>query len=485
MTTVETNRRRFITGLVGTGILAGTAGVAGGSTAQSNPAVVWTAEVGGTVREYAVTEGAVYVGTDQNRLREIDIESGETRARIDLETGVRAGGIKVTPEHLAIATDDDRLVVYRRGDLGSGGAEPAYRSRLAGRLMGLDSEGERVVVATRSTLSVLDLTEQSFVWQVDAADFDFKDGNAFGPPVVWTGTDILAVAGQGVAFFAPETGEREVYITHGGGHNNSYTVTNRPPLATFRAGPYVSFHGWDAHGCCPSWASMVVNTDTRDWEYRRFEGFNQSNRQDSGAVAGGTVVHQFGEKTLFRDLENEAEVETNYHPRFDGIAATDSRTFIADRSIEGVSTQVVAVSNDGYGLEWSADFNEPVSRVDTRGAYLFGINESAGRLFAIAQSGDGASLRPGTPTPELTPTPGNDGSGSDTGSDASSEADGGGSTGGGGAGPTDADAGSGERGFLTNGDGSAVAGFGVRAFSTVITIVSIVIGLAQMTSGEN
>jgi len=480
MNTARTNRRQFISGIIAMSAVTGTAASASVASAQSSSAVVWTAEAGGAIRAYEVSDTSVFVGTDQNRLRMVDRQTGETQARLDLDAGVYTDGIEVTPEHIIVATEDDRLTMYRRGDIGSESAEPVYRSQLSGRPMGMDSKEERVVIATRETLSLFDLRKQSFAWQIAASDFEFKDWAAFGPPIVWTQTDILAVAGQGIVFLSPETGEQEVYITHGGGYQNGYTATNRPPIATSRDGSYVSFHGWDAHGCCPSWASMVVNTDTRDWEYRKFEGFNQSNEQDSGAVVGETVIHQFGEnRTLFRDLNSEEEFETSYFPRFDGIASTTSRTFIADRSIDGVTTQLVAVSNDGYGLEWSADFDDPISRLQVRGEYLFGINESEGRLFAVAQSGDGASLRSESSTPtagdatvDATPTATGSGAAS---TDGAADIDSDGSRSGDGA----------QRGFLTNGDGSAIQGVGIREFSTAITALSIIIGLAQLMGGEN
>lgn len=473
---LDTTRRQFIGGIVGAGAVAGPATAAAKARTQSDTPVVWTLDIGGSVREYVIVDTTVYVGTDQNRLLEVSLETGEIAGILELSAGVYSAGLEVTDAHIAVATEDDQLAVYRRSDIGTDGATPVYRTQLTGAPMGMDVRDEQLLVGTRETLLVLALSDQSIVWQRNATEFDFNDWEAFGPPIAWTESGVLAIGGQGAAFLSAETGELDVYLTHDGA-DNAFTATNSPPVSTTQAGSYVAFTGADAHGCCPSFGTMVIDTRTREWEFRDFSPVGVP--QLAGAVTEEIVVYQRGETTtLFQNLETDETFQTNYAPRPNGIAATPERTFVADASADDVPTRMVAVSNDGFGIEWSFEFDRPIGRLQTAGEYLFAVDQEDGQLLALAQSGDGAELRPTTQTASPTAAAGASGTGG-TGGGESTASD---TTPRSQRSPPN---GRSERGFLTNGDGSALAGVGVSGISTIVTVVSIFIGLAQLTRGGN
>jgi hypothetical protein len=385
------NRRQFVGGVAAAGLLAGVGGGSRAVRAQSSP-LVWTADVGGAIREYATTGTAVFVGTDQNRVRRVDRASGERTAVVDLDAAVSHGGLAVTDSHLVVVTDDDRLSVYRRADLGGSSVDPAFQTRLSGRLFGLDTDGEAVCVATRDALLAVDLAEPSVRWQTAVGEFDAE---YLGRPVVWSANGILVGVDDHVAFVDPESGEVDVPVAFES--PNYWQVSSAPREGSVTtAGRYVAFTGPTAHGCCPNWGTLVFDTDVRDAVYTNFS--KTATVQRSGSMAGTTVVHQRGEGTvLFRDVAGDAAFRTNATPHPDGVAATEARTFVADASGEAPTT-LVAVENDGYATAWSAAVDRPVTQLVADGDLLFGVDAEGGRLFAFAASGDGATLRPASAT---------------------------------------------------------------------------------------
>jgi hypothetical protein len=131
----------------------------------------------------------------------------------------------------------------------------------------------------------------------------------------------------------------------------------------------------------------VIDTATREFEYRDFSGVNTV--QQAGSVTEETVVHQRGEGTvLFRELGGDGEFQANYQPRFDGIESAGGRTFVAGQSAADVITRLVAVADDGYAVEWDHAFDVPLPRLDAADEYLFGVDEEAGAPYALAPSGD-------------------------------------------------------------------------------------------------
>lgn len=387
------NRRQFLGGVAAAGLLAG--GGIDTARAQSSP-LVWTADVGGAIREYATTAEAVFVGTDQNRVRRVDQASGERTAVVDLDAAVSHGGIAVTDSHLVVVTDDEQVSVYRRADLGGSGIEPAFQTRLSGALFGMNANGEAVCVATRDALLALDLAEPSVRWQTAVSDFDAE---YLGQPVVWSANGILVGVDGHVAFVDPDSGEVDVPVAFESPNYWEVSASPREGSVT-TAGRYVAFTGPTAHGCCPNWGTLVFDTDIRDAVYTNFS--KTATVQRSGSMAGTTVVHQRGEGTvLFRDVAGDAEFRTNYTPHPDGVAATEARTFVADTSGEAPTT-LVAVENDGYATAWSAEVDRPVTQLVADDDLLFGVDAESGRLFAFATSGDGAALRPASGTEEST-----------------------------------------------------------------------------------
>jgi len=228
----------------------------------------------------------------------------------------------------------------------------------------------------------------------------------------------------------------------------------------------------------------VVDTETRELAYR---DFSQNTPQRAGAVTESAVAHHQGEQTLLRrPLGGDDEFQLAYTPRFDGIAATADRTFVADGSGSGTEnrgetlatgpTEVVAVDNEG--IAWSHTFDTPITRLRAAGEFLFGVDRAEGRLVAMAQSGDGAALRPAATDSETPsqPTATASGGTADDGSGTSNP--GAASTG-----PATATTPS--RGFLTNGDDQVLEGVGLTGLSIVITIGGILVTLYDMVRGGN
>lgn len=361
--------------------------------------------MGGAIREYATTADAVFVGTDRNRVRRVDRASGERTAVVDLDAGVSYGGLAVTDAHLVVVTDDDRVSVYRRADLGGSGVERVFRTRLSGRLFGMDANGEAVCIATRDALLALDLAEPSVRWQTAVGDFDAE---YLGQPVVWSANGIVVGVDDHVAFVSPDSGEVDVPVAFES--PNYWEVSSSPREGSVTTvGRHVAFTGPTAHGCCPYWGTLVFDTDLRDVVYTNFS--KTGTVQRSGSLAGTTVVHQRGEGTvLFRDVGGDAEFQTNLTPHPDGIVATEARTFVADASGDAPTT-LVAVENDGYATAWSAAVDRPVAQLTADGDLLFGADAEGGRLFAFAASGDGAALRPASATSGESTEPASSGGG--------------------------------------------------------------------------
>jgi hypothetical protein len=391
------SRRQFVCGVAATGLLASTGAGVRTARAASSP-LVWTADVGGAIREYATTADAVFVGTDQNRVRRVDRVSGERTAAVDLDAAVSHGGIAVTDSHLVVVTDDDRLSAYRRADLGGSSVDPVYQMRLSGRVFGMDTNGEAVCVATRDALLAVDLAEPSVRWQTLIGDFDAE---YLGQPVVWSAGGIVVGVDDHVAFVAPDTGDVDVPVTFESPNYWEVSAAPREGSVT-TVGQYVAFTGPTAHGCCPNWGTVVFDTDLRDTVYTNFS--KTATVQRSGSMAGTTVVHQRGEGTvLFRDVAGDAEFQTKFTPHSDGLVSTDARTFVADTSGEAPTT-LVAVENDGYATAWSAEVDRPVGSLSADGDLLFGVDAEGGQLFAFAESGDGAALRPSSGTEPAPPS---------------------------------------------------------------------------------
>ena len=192
------------------GLLAGVGNGPQAARAATSP-LVWTADVGGSIREYATTAEAVFVGTDQNRVRRVDRASGERTAAVDLGAAVSHGGLAVTDSHLVVVTDDDQVSVYRRADPGGSSVDPAFETRLSGRLFRMDTNGEAACVATRDALLALDLAEPSVRWQTAVDEFDAE---YLGQPVVWTANGILVGVDDHVAFVSLDSGEVDVPVGH-------------------------------------------------------------------------------------------------------------------------------------------------------------------------------------------------------------------------------------------------------------------------------
>lgn len=385
------SRRGFVGGVAAVGLLAGVGNRPETARAASSP-LVWTTDVGGAIREYATTAEAVFVGTDQNRVRRIDRASGERTAAVDLDAAVSHGGIAVTGSHLVVVTDDDRVRVYPRADLGGSSVDPVFETRLSGALFGMDTNGEAVCVATRDALLALDLAEPSVRWQTAVEEFD---ADYLGQPVVWSADGVLVGVDDHVAFVSPGSGEVDVPVEFESPNYWEVSASPREGSVT-TAGRYVAFTGPTAHGCCPNWGTLVFDTDLRDVVYTNFS--KTATVQRSGSLAGTTVVHQRGEGTvLFRDVAGDAEFRTNFTPHPDGVVATAARTFVADASGDAPTT-LVAVENDGYATAWSATVDRPVGQLAADGDLLFGTDAEGGRLFAFAVSGDGAALRPASAT---------------------------------------------------------------------------------------
>jgi hypothetical protein len=479
----HTSRRQFLAGATGGSIAVGvTSGTAGGRRQGASP-VVWTAEVGGTPTAYTVTTDGVYVGTDRNRVRHVDRASGETVATVDLEAGVHPGGIAVTDEYLVVATRDDRVAVYPTADLAGEDATPTYRTRLP-RPVGMDTRDGLVALGTRDGLFVLDPAAETFRWQLftDDLDVDF-----LAPPLVWSDGGIVVTGDTSVLFVDPGTGELSVRVPFEA--PNHVDVLSHLPAAITTAGPYVAYTGSDTHGCCPSWATFVVDTETRELVYRDFARTSDATPQRAGAVTESAVVHQRGNGTVRRrSLDGSDEFQLDYDPRRDGIAATADRTFVADGSgLEATNTgqnlvrgptELVAVDNEGYGIAWSHSFDAPIARLRADGEFLFGVDRAAGRLVAMAQSGDGAALRPAeTPADTAmpaTPTAAGGAAGDGTGA-ADRRA----------AVTSPAAEGTPGRGFLTNGEDQLLQGVGLTGLSIVITVGGILVTLYDMVRGSD
>jgi hypothetical protein len=391
------SRRRFVGGVVTAGLLAGAGVTPRTARGQSSP-LVWAADVGGAIREYATTADAVFVGTDQNRVRRIDRATGERTAAVDLDAAVSYGGLAVTDDSLVVVTDDGRLRVYRRADLGGSGVESTFQTRLSGRLFGMDDDGEAVCVVTRDAILALDLADPSVRWQTGAGDVGAE---YLGRPVVWSANGILVGVDDHVAFVSPDSGEVDVPVKFESPNYWQVSASPREGSVT-TVGSRVAFTGPTAHGCCPNWGTLVFDTDLRDVVYTDFS--KTATVQRSGSLAGTTVVHQRGEGTvLFRGLESDAEFRANFTPHADGVAATETRAFVADASGEDPTT-LVAVETDGYATTWSAAVDRPVGQLVADDDLLFGADAEGGRLFAFAASGDGAALRSSSATPDGTTT---------------------------------------------------------------------------------
>lgn len=481
----HTSRRQFVAGALGGSIVGGLASGTAGARVQERSPVVWSASVGGTVTAYAVTATGVSIGTDRNRVRHVDRESGETVATVDLEAGVYPGGIAATREHLLIATRDDQLAAYPTAGLSDTNPTPAYRTRRA-RPVGMDTRDGLVCVGTRDGLSVLDPAAGELRWQLSTDDLDV---DLLAPPVVWTDGGIVLTGDTAVLFVDPETGEVSVRVPFEA--PNHVNVLSHLPGAITTAGPYVAYTGSDAHGCCPSWATLVVDTETRELVHRDFS--QTGTPQRAGAVTESAVTHHRGEGTVIhRPLDGEDGFQLEYTPRFDGLAATADRTFVADGSgsetenrgetLAAGPTEVVAVDNEGSGIAWSHTFDTPITRLRTAGEFLFGVDRAEGRLVAMAQSGDRAALRPaetasGTPsrsTPQSTPTASGGGAGDGT-EDTDRRA----------AAGSPAAERTPDRGFLTNGDDQTLEGVGLTGLSIIITIGGILVTLYDMVRGSN
>lgn len=473
-------RRAFIGATVGFGAGLGLATGADRAAAQPSP-VVWTAESGGAVRDYLIEGEDVYVGTDQNRLRRLREADGEEVGQVDLSAGVYPGGMVATADHVVVATEDDRLSVYERSDLVGSGATPAWEPPLSGQPVGMDAHDGAVVLATRDGLVVLEPSSQGFRWQRYTDDLDF---DLLGPPVVWDDSGIVVTGDTSVLFVSPESGE--VAVTVGFDAPNHINVLKKPPVAVTSAGPYVGYSGADAHGCCPSWATLVIDTERRDIEYR---SFGRTSGQKSLGLTETSVVHRIDDQRIrFEEFESGSQFRMSLSPRFDGIASADSRTFVADSSAENAETRLVAIENEGFGEAWSHAFDEPVAYLEVAGDLLFGLNREAGRLLALSRTGDRADVV-GTPTPDGSDGPTPTGramstdEGDDTGDDRAASQ-------GSGSSPGEPNAGEGtggeppSRGFFTNGENTIVDGIGLTGASTAITVVGILVTMVDMLRGD-
>lgn len=352
----------------------------------------------------------------------------------------------------------------------------------------MDTRDGLVAFGTRDGLFVLDPAAGTFRWQLFTDDLDV---DLLAPPLVWSDAGIVLTGDTSVLFVDPETGELSVRVPfEAPSHVN---VLSHLPAAITTAGPYVAYTGSDAHGCCPSWVTFVVDTETREFVYRDFARTSDATPQRAGAVTNSAVVHQRGNDTVRRRLlDGSGEFQLDYDPRQDGIATTTDRTFVADGSgLEATNTgenlvrgptELVAVDNEGYGIAWSHTFDTPITQLQAAGEFLFGVDRAEGRLVAMAQSGDGATLRPAetaseTPSqepPRSTPT-----ASSGAANDGSEEADR----------RAAADSPAAERtpsrGFLTNGDDQPLEGVGLTGLSIIITIGGILVTLYDMVRGSN
>ena len=443
--------------------------------------MVWTAESGGTVRDYLIEDDHVYVGTDQNRLRRLRSADGEEVGRVDLSAGVYPGGMTATADHVVVATEDDRLSVYERSALTGSDTAPVWEPPLSGQPMGMDAHDGAVIVATRDGLVALEPSSQGFRWQRYTDDLDF---DLLAPPVVWDDSGIVVTGDTSVLFVSPENGE--VDVTVGFDAPNHINVLKKPPVAVASAGPYVGYSGADAHGCCPSWATLVIDTERRDIEY---SAFGRTSGQKSLGLTETSVVHRIDEQRIrFQEFESGNQFRMGLSPRFDGIASADSRTFVADSSAENADTRLVAVEDEGFGEAWSHAFDEPVAYLEAAGDLLFGLNREEGRLLALSRTGDRTDVV-GTPTPDGSdgPTPTGEAistdEGASTGGDGAASQGSGPSTGG-----QDGGDGTGgespSRGFFTNGENTLVDDIGLTGASTAITVVGILVTMADMLGGD-
>jgi len=479
-------RRRFLGASVGAAVGFGLTAGTGTAGAQSPSPVVWSAESGGTVREYLVDGTDVFVGTDRNRLRRLGRDTGEEICQVELPAGVYPSGIAATADHVVTATSNDQLSVYERSALAGSDATPVWEPPLSGPPMGMATDGGAVCVATRDGLVVFDPASQSFRWQRYTDDLEFEN---LAPPVAWTDAGLVVTGDTSVLFVSPESGEVEV--TAGFDAPNHVNVLKKPPVAVASAGPYVGYSGADAHGCCPSWATLVIDTERREIEY---SAFDRSSGQKSLGLTGASVAHRIDEQRLrFEAFGSGDRFRTNLSPRFDGLVSTSSRTFVADSSAEDATTRFVAIENEGYGEAWSHPFDAPISHLEAAGELLFGLDQEEGRLLALSPTGDRTDVA-GTPTSAGTDegsgggssggstTAGGTATNGPTGANAATSGESRAAGDDGGGGTTDGDAP--RRGFFTNGGDRAVSGFGLTGASTAITVLGIAVTVIDMLRGD-
>lgn len=398
-----TNRRQFLTYTAGIAGTAGTSVMTGEAQAQSQSPVVWSVPIGGELRKYSIGAGSVLTGNSDGRIRALEPTTGEQKWEINVDSGVRYGGLAQTKRYVMAITEDNKLqFIHKQRD------DDRLSLPVSGKLSGVDTRDGSICVATDTLVRLFDLppegeTLDSWREQTRLERWRSESGK-YGPPVVWTNRGLLvsgsADNGNVVNILSADSGLPVTEPSNNNGALGSYR--RRYDLhGVAQSEDYVAINGFRGRLAGRRSVSesviTVVNTSIGESRFRQYTknaisvGLTDDFVIYDTRSSGGITVRSHGTYEEIQPLQGKL------YPK--GIHTEPERTFIAKQASSGTTLQSLTHPNSRLSFgDLDADLPFKLWNIGGQDDLLFGFDKSNSRLVALSKTGDPCDA-PGGCTP--------------------------------------------------------------------------------------
>lgn len=449
-------RRYFIKGVGATGSAGSMGSVSNVATAsRAGPndistrrlSQVWSTGLSSTVQAYLIDEDLLYVGSEGGTVRTLSVETGREVNRIDLGETLPPYGIAKDGKRIAVGLATGRLKIINTNAFSVQQTIP-----FNGEFRGIAATNGSAYLATHSGVERIALSDGTTHWRYDGR-------GPSGP--IWATSEGLAVyRGGKIVLLAEDDGE-PIWGTPG--PNGQRKIGNWLEHDVFWA--LTELESYFIRAAIGGGYSLLNKfTGEQLWAAT---GGGHVNR---AIATSDRVIHQQGTSIVSRNLETGEEFW-----KTDVVAPHAKSMILYDGSIVVFGTRksddadvLMSLNPSSRGIEWETEVDGPIGLVSKDDARLFGVNLERDEIRAYLPASE--LPEDGTSATTESQTPTKMGSGSQSGSQK------------------DDRNGRPERGFFTNGDGSAFAGLSggntITIASIFVTGVSMVLSLLQMIRGK-
>ncbi|WP_192918567.1 hypothetical protein [Salinigranum salinum] len=378
----------------------------GEAQAQSRSPVVWSVPIGGELRKYSIGAESVLTGNSDGRIRALETTTGEQKWELNVDSGVRYGGLAQTDRYIMAITEDNRVQFINKQRDGDRLSLP-----LSGKLSGVDTKDGSICVGTDKLVRLFDLppegeTLDSWREQTRLERWRSESGN-FGPPVVWTNRGLLVSGSE-------DNGNVVNILSTDNGLPVDEPSNNNGALGSYRKGydlhsvaqseDYVAIHGFRnslaGRRSVSDSVITVVNTSIGESRFRQYTknamsvGMNNDFVIYDNRDSGGITVRSHG------TYEEVQPLQGKLYPK--GIHTEPERTFLSKKTSSGTTIQSLTHPNSRLSFgELDAELPFKLWYIRGKDELIFGFDKSNSRLIALSKTGDPCDT-PGGCTPTST-----------------------------------------------------------------------------------